>query len=321
MIACLDRAVVDLPPASSGKGQRGGKSRRGAGAGAPAPQETAGGAEKKDGAEVEKVRRLKFTSTERDILQAYKKHGLKDRAKLIQALPRPLRRLYVESWQSAVWNRGAAYRKAKWGERVVAGDLVMVDSVTNTLVTAWDLPHLAKDQGQVRRVVDDDDAALYSIDSVVVPLLGTEVELPGWLTREVLSEACGVPKDPTLENVVWQGHPQREMTLKGSYRHLVVSPREVGLDEVKDEREAQEQSQGQAKLGVSFQLPPGSYATVLLQALSDDTERLCEQVPVTDLGDAPVGAGAGGKGGRGWAPSLGGVPVLWAGDANGGAEH
>ena len=177
MIACLDRAVVDLPPASGGKGQRGGKSRRSAGAPPPpTPPKTLGGDETARGVEggVEggKVRRLRFTSTERDILQAYKKNGLTDRAKLIQALPRPLRRLYIESWQSAVWNKGAAYRKAEWGERVVAGDLVMVDSVTKNLVTAWDLPHLAKDQGQVHRVVDDDDAALYSIDSVVVPLLG-----------------------------------------------------------------------------------------------------------------------------------------------------
>ena len=45
------------------------------------------------------------------------------------------------------------------------------------------------------------------------------MELPGWLTRKVLYESCGMPNDATVEKAVWEGHPQREMTLKGSYRY------------------------------------------------------------------------------------------------------
>ena len=197
------------------------------------------------------------------LLRAIAEHGAADGARALQALPRPLRRLFVESWQSALWNAVAKHRVSPAmlsrspGAR--SGDLVLRSKASGAPLTAWDLPETSLDDIDVHRVAEGD---AFGLDVVVVPLLGTSVELPGWFGEGV--DESLAPGD--LRDMVLREHPVSTYTLKGSYRHIVAAPRNICV--IPD-------SDGVESSVVSFDLPSGSYATVLADVLAGHTPSLC----------------------------------------------
>eukprot|EP00614_Pseudopedinella_elastica_P003811 CAMPEP_0172611024 /NCGR_PEP_ID=MMETSP1068-20121228/30752_1 /TAXON_ID=35684 /ORGANISM="Pseudopedinella elastica, Strain CCMP716" /LENGTH=609 /DNA_ID=CAMNT_0013414883 /DNA_START=323 /DNA_END=2152 /DNA_ORIENTATION=+ len=233
------------------------------------------------------------TSTERKLLAAIHQHGTSNPVRILDALPRALRRLFVESWQSEIWNELAKRRASMqaddgvWG--AIAGDVVLRDDFTSfdslggggggshssLPLTAWELPH-APLGGFEPHLVTEQEAASGAFDSacVCLPLIGTEVHLPLW-ARGLLSDVAA----PDLLEVALGGHKQRsELTLKGSYRHVFVAPRNLVVEAQQELPKTgstttgggSEGSEvgGRAVTAVSFDLPPASYATVLISEVA-----------------------------------------------------
>lgn len=259
------------------------------------------------------ISRAATSSTERKLLSALAQHGLMDCAKVLGVLPRDLRRLFVESWQSSVWNALAIHRIRLHGHAVVEGDLVLLapgaDSTIavpaafasqtlksertssspdpfqpempprepllvqpRTALSAWDLPHTTKGEAVVHSVTAAEAAqGTFVLTDIVLPLLGSEVQLSPWVESS-LGALGNISPTADLVAIAAQGHKNRELSLKGSYRHVVVYARQLEL--LPEKLESADEPGCGAREGdiasavLSFDLPPASYATELFRALA-----------------------------------------------------
>lgn len=196
-----------------------------------------------------------LTSSERQILAAIKKYGISDPVRILDSLPRDIRRLYVESIQSELWNAlCSCWATMKSTRRVRSGDLVVKSSDGRPL-TAWDMPHEPKDSTTVHVVSEsEEDSGLYRIEHLVLPLVGTDVNITEMVSAKLMSEAF-LP--PDLVDLCMHDHKLRELRLKGGYRHVVVQPKELSVH-----------VKGDGNTVLSFDLAPGSYATEAVRALT-----------------------------------------------------
>jgi len=75
------------------------------------------------------------------------------------------------------------------------------------------------------------------------------------------------------------GHPQKDFTLMGSYRHLIVKPQNILLNSVRQEsivewlkaefNEKEKNTKEENWVNLSFDLPSSSYATTLISHISN----------------------------------------------------
>lgn len=181
-----------------------------------------------------------------------------------QNIPRSLRLMYVHAYQSYLWNRLVSERVRRHGARApVAGDLIEKDG-THHVLTA-------------------EEAAQASMEQVVMPMPGAEVHLPeGWLADlyTAMLQADG------LTPMSLASSRQPEYRLKGAYRRMVQKPTGMTCSFLRYEdpdaplcatdedallaTEAlptQTDAAPYLALQLVFQLPPSSYATVLLREL------------------------------------------------------
>eukprot|EP00536_Pseudo-nitzschia_multiseries_P012659 jgi/Psemu1/326921/estExt_fgenesh1_pg.C_4970009 len=154
-----------------------------------------------------------------------------------------MRIFYVNAYQSYVFNKAASRRIQRFGDMVAKGDLYL-------------------DRGDINRdnirVVRGDEVPAVEISQVVLPLPGHSVRYPeheiGKLYGELL-ETDGVQFDKKQAP---------EATAKGSYRKLVVYPRNLVATADGD---GDGDSTVCQSMKLSFDLPKGSYATMLLREL------------------------------------------------------
>ena len=157
---------------------------------------------------------------------------------------RGLRTMYVHAYQSLVWNTAASERWARYGDRVVKGDLVIVDTLEDKF--AEDLVEF-DESGEVvvRPAVDDfavthDDlyqrarpltaveveSGRYSIFDIVLPTPGYDVDYPdndiGDFYKEFMGSSRGGGIDPGNMR-----RKQKDFSLSGNYRKLIG---QVGKD-------------------------------------------------------------------------------------------
>ena len=211
------------------------------------------------------VTAIKLKSTEKKLLSSIASLGVSDPERVLRdALPRNLRRLYVESWQSAVFNELAGWRMKHLPSEVTEGDIVLVttDPAASGAsgkkgLSAWDVSAVKKN-GHAPHLVSADDATsgIFTFEHVVVPLLGSKVRLPKWAPT-LISDL--VERD--MATIVAREHKSKEYTLKGSYRHLIVVPKNLEVLQCGDDSEATQ---------VSFDLPPAAYATELVAKLASE---------------------------------------------------
>jgi tRNA(Glu) U13 pseudouridine synthase TruD len=125
-------------------------------------------------------------------------------------------------------------------------------------VAAWEAAVAAKGETAVRRATATDASAESGLDpsAVVVPLLGTEVDLPAWATAEILA-ACAPGGDASIIELAQSPHRVNAYTLKGSYRHVWATPRRLEVDA----------TTADGTLVLRFDLPPATFATELLAKL------------------------------------------------------
>lgn len=171
---------------------------------------------------------------ERTVLQGLKRyHNSLDALKCLHFRDRTF---WIHAYQSYIWNTMASVRLQLYGAKVVAGDLVIGDD-DNVLV------------------VSDDMVSGISLHQVVLPLPGYGVQYP---TNEMAGRYKQLLEG---EEVSFEKAAPLEATAKGSYRHLVVPLNSLELEFTAST------ITDVVSFQISFDLPPGSYATMLLREL------------------------------------------------------
>ncbi|KAL1959451.1 hypothetical protein VTO42DRAFT_1896 [Malbranchea cinnamomea] len=176
----------------------------------------------------------------------------------LQAIPRNLRLMYVHAYQSYVWNFAVGERWRLYGDKVVAGDLVLINEFKGD--TSAGQPQVDADGEIIVRpeaadsATSSDDMFLraralsaeeassgkYTIFDVVLPLPGFDVvypqnEMTNFYQRFMGSEQGG-KLDPFNMRRKW-----KDISLAGSYRKILSRPGRDCSFEVKTYRDDNEQ--------------------------------------------------------------------------------
>ncbi|KAK1579486.1 tRNA pseudouridine synthase D [Colletotrichum navitas] len=140
----------------------------------------------------------------------------------LTSITRGLRSMYLHAYQSYVWNHAASHRWRLYGEKVVEGDLVLVDEPKSQTDNA-EAGHDDNDDAEFTdaRPLTAEEAASgkYTIHDVVLPSPGHAVVYPanavGEFYTAFMRDNGGL--DPTK---MIRRH--REFSLRGDYRKFVV---------------------------------------------------------------------------------------------------
>ncbi|KFY37287.1 hypothetical protein V494_04829 [Pseudogymnoascus sp. VKM F-4513 (FW-928)] len=174
----------------------------------------------------------------------------------ILQINRNLRLMYVHAYQSLVWNHAVSERWARFGDKVVEGDLVLVEANADkpaveeldqngevvVLPAADDTAVSTDDMFQRARPLSAEEAASgkFTIFDIVLPTPGYDIEYPmnaiGDFYKTFMSSERGGGLDPANMR-----RPQKDFSLSGSYRKIMGT---VGNDvtyEVKAYTEDNEQ--------------------------------------------------------------------------------
>ncbi len=241
-----------------------------------------------------------FMHLERALLSTLIRCGTDSAKTAIRSLPRQMQTMYLHSVQSYVWNKVASKYIAGLGEKTqrntaMMGDLIIPRGSDNTSATAK--PHIVTES--------EGNEGLFLLSEVVLPLPGTRVTYPETFCgkeayEEVLSE-LGL----TLDH--FQSLDGPEFTVRGGFRPLLSQPVDMtwvikdytdleqpliptDLDKIIQNLEQFEgksihengkknvppllQPGGRIKKGLclSFTLPLGSYATVMIHEMTKQSQ-------------------------------------------------
>ncbi|XP_067946504.1 pseudouridylate synthase 7 homolog isoform X2 [Watersipora subatra] len=200
----------------------------------------------------------------------------------LAAIPRTTRLLYLHSYQSLIWNRVASLRIQKYGLMPLAGDLIYIKDYNSSTHNSEEDNIIDREQltkSQVRHL-SADELKNYTIYDVVIPLPGYNIILPENETGEMITELLK-EQNLSITSLKCAGK-LKEYSLPGSYRHLVVKPKQLSssLSHYDDVTEELVQSDldilnkkslvikhsGKFQaLILEFSLPSSSYATMLLR--------------------------------------------------------
>ncbi|CAK7198875.1 multisubstrate pseudouridine synthase 7 [Sporothrix eucalyptigena] len=145
-------------------------------------------------------------------------------------ITRGLRNLYIHAYQSLVWNWATSQRWSRYGDRVVAGDLVLVESEANPSRLRQEGHDMSEDLNQEEeqfyqeaRVLSAEEAASgqYTIFDIVLPVPGYDVLYPDNDIGEFYSEFMGRPENGGLSPYKMR-RPQKEFSLSGHYRKIMA---------------------------------------------------------------------------------------------------
>jgi tRNA pseudouridine13 synthase len=142
-------------------------------------------------------------------------------------ITRGLRMMYIHAYQSYVWNHVASYRWAKYGTKVIPGDLVLVDNQPQVKIEGSDddTPDMNGEwetfYAQVRTLTAGDVASgNYTIFDIVLPQPGYDITYPDNDIGAYYKTFMGSEKGGGLDPYDMR-RPQREFSMSGSYRHFI----------------------------------------------------------------------------------------------------
>lgn len=242
-------------------------------------------------------------TAERAILEGLSQHGKDGFQAALMRIPHGLRTMYVHAYQSYVWNAATSERCLKYGtDTVVEGDLVLLSGETSDAEAASGERSSAR-LAAVHAVTEEEARSkAYSIEDVVMPLPGSQVQYPVYRTSDG-DEASTTAQDTesiydrlaAADNInIKSGHTNSNQAfsiqaLTGDYRRIVHKPQglqwkvleyadpdqPLALSELerlaggKEPAFLQEGGTGRLlALQLSFQLPPSCYATMLIRELT-----------------------------------------------------
>lgn len=178
-------------------------------------------------------------SAERNILQHLKSRKGNDYLGALLNIPRNLRLMYVHAYQSYIWNEIASERWARYGNKVVTGDLVLISRKNNG--PSHDA--LFDECGEiiVRPAAHDASVALdsmferaralssgeveggeFTLSDIVLPLPGFDIEYPANDIGQAYKILMGGEKGGGLDPMNMR-RKQKDFSLSGSYRKLMAS--------------------------------------------------------------------------------------------------
>ncbi|PGH30122.1 tRNA pseudouridine13 synthase [[Emmonsia] crescens] len=160
-------------------------------------------------------------------------------------IPRNLRLMYVHAYQSLVWNFAAGQRWRLYGDKVVAGDLVLIndfkekdgagtaagveefdaDGDVVVLPDAGDSANAADEMFERARALSAEEAASgkYTIFDIVLPLPGFDILYPDnemtAFYKQFMGSERGGKLDPFDMRRSW-----KDISLSGGYRKLLSKP-------------------------------------------------------------------------------------------------
>ncbi len=240
-----------------------------------------------------------FMHLERSILSALTRCGTDSAKTAIRSLPRQMQTMYLHSVQSYVWNKVASRYVVELGKAqrntAMKGDLI-IPKGSDTSVMAK--PHIVTE--------NEANQGRYLISEVVLPLPGIHIKYPdnfcGKNTYDEVLSKLGL----TLDHFKSLDGP--EFTLGGGFRSLIALPGDMtwsvkdyadleqpliptDLDKLlqnleqpqfeggesthhKDSENLPRLSEGRIKKGLclSFTLPLGSYATVMIHEMTKQSQ-------------------------------------------------
>jgi len=173
---------------------------------------------------------------EKIVLKGLNRFGNDKYLEAIRCLSYSVRTFWINAYQSLLWNQAASMRIQLYGTKVVEGDLYHDDTTDEVKVVGPEVHSV-------------------HIGQVVLPLPGQNIVYPenevGALYKKLLSE----------DDVSFDSSGPPESSAKGTYRRLVVTPSKLDVEMIEGEEAAR----------LRFQLPKGSYATMLLRELMRTT--------------------------------------------------
>jgi len=175
---------------------------------------------------------------ERAVLRGLKRYP-DNKLEAIRFLSYNMRMFYINAYQSYVFNRVASQRIKLYGAKVIKGDLYF-DKDGNH-------------QSNIR-VVEGNEVQTVKLSQILLPLPGYNIQYPkneiGKFYKDILN----------IDGVEFKKNVPVESTANGSYRKLVLHPGHLTF-------ETNSADLNSECLKLSFQLPKGSYATMLLREL------------------------------------------------------
>jgi tRNA pseudouridine13 synthase len=201
----------------------------------------------------------------------------------ILSIPRNLRLLYVHSYQSLVWNEMASERIRIYGNTLQLGDLVDISAYTDNESLKTESESKNSRQEHIIIITKDEELKKYSIDDLVLPLPGYDVLYPQNKMMEAYKTFMEVhgfdPHDMKRK--------QKDFSLPGSYRKVLVRPKDYEFKLVRYDDPDQEiniteepnlRDGKYLALILQFTLPTSSYATMCLrEVLKSDTSSVYHQ--------------------------------------------
>lgn len=177
-------------------------------------------------------------SRQRVILQSLKRYGRDNLPLVLESVPHHDRTFWINAYQSLIWNSAATERLRVYGsDQVVVGDLVRDPN---------------QDAEDPILVTSDEMAGRYVIYDVVLPLPGYRVKYPTNKVGKIYNNML------TKDEIAFAKDAPIGATAGGSYRRLVSVAQNL-------RHEWLDKSATYCRL--VFDLPSGSYATILLREL------------------------------------------------------
>jgi TruD family tRNA pseudouridine synthase len=215
---------------------------------------------------------------ERAILKGLKRFGEDKPLQALQCLQYSMRIFWINAYQSYVWNMAATARIERYGMKVVPGDLYLERCSNNSTGSSSDrqVPMTM----EVIKIVDESNLSSVTLAQVLLPLPGYNMQYP---THEI---AVVYHRLLELDGIRFDKSAPLEATAKGSYRHLIAMPNDMSVTFLDDTDETSHDNRSTTRttaktVKLSFELPKGSYATMLLRELMVTTAtRLTTQSPL-----------------------------------------
>ncbi len=213
-------------------------------------------------------------------------------------VPRHLRLIFIHAYQSYIWNKAVTRHIQAHGLSCVEGDLVWLgnhspeelaqDSEIREEVarTGGDRASTGVDNSKIKALTAEDIAAgTYSIENLVIPLVGTKTILPVNDTGTYLNALL---QEDGLSLEEFANAPPT-YRLQGAYRHVIIRPGKFEYDLVQYSDPNAELAETELRalrknkscnisdatpgkdllaVRLKFMLHAGSYATMLLRELT-----------------------------------------------------
>ncbi|KAH9814612.1 pseudouridine synthase [Melampsora americana] len=167
---------------------------------------------------------------ERCILQYFSKRaGHTDKVGALASIPKNLKMMYIHAYQSYIWNHVLSERVRLYGcDKPVVGDLIAVkdggDEIVEATLDSDDETKTRENKvASVKALNDEAECQSYTIQDVVLPLIGYRIEYPkGTLGQMYIDMMKRDGLDP--ENL---RRGQADYSMAGTYRKILHMPTDV----------------------------------------------------------------------------------------------